>query len=373
MTALSALVSDITETTIPLLYVKLLVVGFAPVIIVAASTLCWSVCGLARRKFHVFVLKHNAATILVALFFIHPILVKLDLQAFSCMQLDGTDYLEAALEQQCWVHTHLQYALTIALPSIVVWGVGIPALAVVLLRRKYRSRTLDTLPVREVYGFLYESYRPQAYYWEVVVLYRKMVIIFDTVFLSLVSPTIQAITALVICEVAFHLHRSTGPFMTARLNRLEELSIVCSTITMICGLYYLSGDLGSKMSTVVFVVLIGVNALFVLTWAKAVLGVLVTTAKEQPNSIFRKLFSFCLSRTVIRPKVCNDFEGIDGEISRDVETKKGEFLWQIYNQEAKEGDKWREAEVAEMVRNPGLMYSRLDELADIAARDTADQ
>jgi hypothetical protein len=61
------------------------------------------------------------------------------------------------------------------LPSIIVWGLGIPFFAFILLKRE--SDKLDSLEVRQKFGFLYRGYKKDFYYWEVVIMYRKIMMV----------------------------------------------------------------------------------------------------------------------------------------------------------------------------------------------------
>jgi len=46
--------------------------------------------------------------------------------------------------------------MSVAFPALIVWGLGIPAFAFVLLEReKHRLKSID---VKEKYGFLYNGY-----------------------------------------------------------------------------------------------------------------------------------------------------------------------------------------------------------------------
>lgn len=47
----------------------------------------------------------------------------------------------------------------------------------------YRAK-LDTKKIREQYGFLYKGYKVKYFYWEVVIMYRKILIICIAVFIS---------------------------------------------------------------------------------------------------------------------------------------------------------------------------------------------
>ena len=61
------------------------------------------------------------------------------------------------------------------MPALIVWGLGIPLFAFILLSRK--RKRLNVLVVKEKYGFLYNGYKRQYYYWEVIIMYRKLTIV----------------------------------------------------------------------------------------------------------------------------------------------------------------------------------------------------
>jgi len=74
------------------------------------------------------------------------------------------------------------YSLFFALPGIIVWGIGIPAVCLYALQRKRRE--LDKLSTRLKFGFLFNGFNYKHYYWEFVILYRKIFIISCSVFLA---------------------------------------------------------------------------------------------------------------------------------------------------------------------------------------------
>jgi hypothetical protein len=88
----------------------------------------------------------------------------------------------------------------VAFPSIGIWVLGIPLLAFLVLRKN--KRVIDLMGKKEItkaeneeifqlktkYGFLFSGYDARAYYWEIIIMYRKILIIASSVFLSSVSP-----------------------------------------------------------------------------------------------------------------------------------------------------------------------------------------
>ena len=69
----------------------------------------------------------------------------------------------------------------VVIPFIILWGLGIPSLAFFLLRRV--KSNLDDVAIKEKYGFIYNGYRVEKYYWEIIIMYRKITFIFIAVFL----------------------------------------------------------------------------------------------------------------------------------------------------------------------------------------------
>ena len=75
-----------------------------------------------------------------------------------------------------------------------MWGLGIPFFGLSILI-KFRAR-LDTKYVRERFGFLYRGYKAKFFYWEIVIIYRKVLVIFIAIFIK--SAGVMAQTLVVI-------------------------------------------------------------------------------------------------------------------------------------------------------------------------------
>ena len=91
---------------------------------------------------------------------------------------------------------HSFFSYGVALPGIFAWGLGIPFFAFILLSRERKN--LDSIAVRERLGFLYRGYRTQFYYWEILIMYRKISLIFISVFISSYGVIAQALVVFII-------------------------------------------------------------------------------------------------------------------------------------------------------------------------------
>jgi hypothetical protein len=129
---------------------------------------------------------------------------------------------------------------------------------------KYRRRH-DELWMKMQYGFLISGYTRRCFYWEFVILYRKVGIIICAVFINN-SIQLQALTIQIILLCAFFLQLLIQPYTTRQLNMTETLAILVADITIYCGLYYLTMELSEAASWVLFLVIVAVNIAFVTHW-----------------------------------------------------------------------------------------------------------
>ena len=86
------------------------------------------------------------------------------------------------LSEQCWQGQHITFSITIGLLGIVLWTVGLPVFSGHVLKRN--KNALDDDEVKEKFGFLYNGYQKNSYYWEIVIQLRKVLIAFVSIFLT---------------------------------------------------------------------------------------------------------------------------------------------------------------------------------------------
>ena len=75
------------------------------------------------------------------------------------------------------------------------------------------------------YGFLFNGYGLGTFFWEVVILYRKILIIMVTVFFSVVSTEVQVLVVILIVITALLLQIRFKPYYSDILNQMELYSL----------------------------------------------------------------------------------------------------------------------------------------------------
>ncbi len=164
----------------------------------------------------------------------------------------------------------------------MLWSVGIPLVSVLLLRR--HRNELESLHVREKFGFLYNGYAPRSYYWEAVMSGRKVVVAFVSIFLTGQGTMLQALVLFVVLIFSIFLSLRVSPFLERNVNRLEVVSLLALVVTVYCGIFFLSARnpanfihgkdfaLSDSHKWVLFLAIILSNGVFISLWIYRLLG-----------------------------------------------------------------------------------------------------
>jgi hypothetical protein len=205
---------------------------------------------------------------------------------FSCQEIKpGEKWLVSDLSLLCWSSEHIRYVLIISVPSITVWIFGLPTLCLFILYKKKAVLYTEHLTQLK-FSFLYKGYHPEWYFWEFVILYRKVAVVCASVFLSTVSVTVQALSVLAVFLISLFFQLQVRPFLSAQFNRLELKSILVSAVTIYSGLYYQTNSLcecyaAIEVKILLFVVIISSNVYFLISWACNIVPMIIGTLRRR--------------------------------------------------------------------------------------------
>ena len=150
----------------------------------------------------------------------HPGLTRLAFSFFKCSkEVGGRSFLLADASIICWSTHHFQLILSLALPAILFYVLGVPAIGFYLLSS--RRTKLRTRSSREKLGFLYSTYVEEAYYWELVIMARLVAFAFLSVMFD-ERPEIQAGLGLVVLLLSVWAQKTANPYLDPQLNRMED-------------------------------------------------------------------------------------------------------------------------------------------------------
>lgn len=160
---------------------------------------------------------------------------------------------------RCYSPDHMFWLLVLCVPMVVFYVLGIPLVSAWLL---YRHRDqLQTPDVKRRYYFLYTGYERLRWYWEYVIVVRKVALVGISVFFQY-SARLQAFSALMLLVFCLAAHIHGQPFVDTKADMLEFLSLSVSFFTFFCGILLWSPDLAGLARIAVSFLIVGINFCF---------------------------------------------------------------------------------------------------------------
>jgi hypothetical protein len=227
----------------------------------------------------------------VVLFMIHTTVTRAALKLFTCRNLrDLTGRGEAAsrsvlaadMTLACDAPESVAWKMLAGIPTFLFFSCGIPLLAFWALHRNREK--LNDARVKQVYGFLYAGFNPKVYFWESVIMMRKVGLSVVSVFLEPAGIDIQAYVALFVLFVAAVLHARYWPYELASVNFLEMSSLVAGFATICMGLFTLSPNATPFVQVVATVGIFGVQVVFFGAAATLLISTTLSSMKRDSST-----------------------------------------------------------------------------------------
>ena len=143
-------------------------------------------------------------------------------------------------------------------------------------------------------GFLVAGYTKEYYYWEIVLLIRKSILVLVIVKLATVSSGMQSLvsTALLTAFAVWQWH--TKPYYDPVLNNMEQLSLFVIIFTIYAGLYYQAGENDPIVDSdfvkwVIFTAVITPSLVFAVNFIHKMRIEILKVAAGKSNKLFRYL------------------------------------------------------------------------------------
>ena len=184
-------------------------------------------------------MKHNIlVSCVVVMVLIHPTLTRRSVELLTCDKISPSStkqFLRADLEEECWVGRHLNWAVGIGIPFLILYSAGIPIASFYMLyKRKHKLKTDESTVSR--FGFLYLGY--QVWWWEIIIMTRKVLMVLIDVVLAPAGVAVQALMAMLLLSAMFAVTLVVKPFENPILQALELASLLVSLSTLWMGSFF---------------------------------------------------------------------------------------------------------------------------------------
>lgn len=124
-------------------------------------------------QMHVDVKRYLVISMICIIFLLHPTMTLESLTLFECVEVDTNLYMmKGYLEYKCYSGKHFLWIFIIAVPTLIVWVIGMPVFALIMLIK--RRHHLEEIGTKKYLLLLYQGLRPQVFYWEFVNIIRKI-------------------------------------------------------------------------------------------------------------------------------------------------------------------------------------------------------
>jgi len=178
------------------------------------------------------VLAGYVLAVIVINFIVYPAICIKVMEIFDCSIVVGDKkYLNTAPEIECGTSQHTPYFIW-GIVMLIVFCVGVPIFAAVMLVKYKKSSSPN---VQMVLRFLYDGFKGNRFYWEIVIMLRKFLIVVAIT----IAPTLlyQVYGMTFIVQAALLLHLLLHPYTSGRQFRLELWSLVAMIMTLFTNLY----------------------------------------------------------------------------------------------------------------------------------------
>ena len=245
-----------------------------PVVFFVGSSIFWFSQSKKRKDWwHMLILNY-----IIISFFLQATVIKELTIIFQCKTIDDSTYVLSSLNTSCEDNYYMRWRNMFYLPVLSFWIIIFPFLC---LSKLFAARNnLENPQIKLYFGFFYFGYKPEFFYWEFMIMYRRIAMMGITLFPE-EFIFLKGCLSLFLNFLAVYFQRIKSPFKDVGLNYLELKANFASSSTIFIGLFYLS-DMGENWGAIFFALIVIANLYFVVNWAKFVFYVSFKEISRSP-------------------------------------------------------------------------------------------
>lgn len=265
-------------------YVQMILVGLTFIIMLIFNGAFWILFKLVKEKIlkkgHV-ELKNNFILTLIAIYtlMLQPVL-NFYTKGFSCIEIQDdikiVHFLKVAPQFECWEKTHMSLIKNVIVPFLFIFIIPPPILMLLYIRKNLVN--YDHPQVMQRVFLVTIGYRKQFYYWEYVVLLKKIALIYITIFIR-DEPLICVLSLIIVLLIFSYFHIMVSPYEYEFLNRLVFKQYIAVFVSYSVNLYFsYTTSLGTTF--LLLFLMITANVLFIAEWVLLFYRFIKKTLKE---------------------------------------------------------------------------------------------
>eukprot|EP00347_Sterkiella_histriomuscorum_P018648 403344713 len=246
-------------------YFKTLVIAILPILMCLIFSVIFYIWKVMKNQSLLNYKRQVIVSTIVVIYTLHPTITRLSTSLFFCMEIDkDEEWLQQDLEIRCWSGQHLLWALSIGIPSLIVWVVGLPAFGFLYFYKRQDKLREPVFFSR--YRAVYQGLKQQYFYWEFVNILRKVFLVSVNVFLNLYSGIFKALLSLAVLICFQRVQQRLQPYNNPVINILESREYNTSIVTFFGALFFVSREISDVIQLFAFIGILAANIWFILLW-----------------------------------------------------------------------------------------------------------
>jgi len=242
-------------------------------------------------------------SVVVICFNMQPFAIKASFGLFQCLNLYREDspqyYMVKDYDIKCWEGPHMKWTLAIGIPSLLLWIFILPGIMFNILRKN--QNRLKHEKIAKKYAFLYLGYKKERYFWEFIIMIRKILLILAALLGIIYSNDFELYFSVMIAIIAYVLHVWNRPYEDHRLNTLESISLLSSEIVCFCAMYFKLITRASELDVIIMVFGFVGNAFFIIAFLKEFIRIKLKDIRR--NKMAQRILNF------VRLRLCCCIKG----------------------------------------------------------------
>ena len=264
-------------------YVRPLAVNIMPFFLILMTLITWRIYQKLKREKEIY--DKIFASLLGIYMMMQQNILNECVNTLSCIELNGVNVLKNDPLYSCDSDFHLYMKFFFLWPMFMLWSFLLP---IIILAYLFKNRNkLYEAKVFKKMNFFYIGYRSKFFYWDILILLRKSLSIFITLFAGS-TLNFELMVLMLLMSLYFKYLVSNKPFLGANLNFLEILATSVGILGIFLALL-INMLLVDSERIIFYVVILIFNGFFITIWSVFFIFYLLITYRKLLQKKYPKI------------------------------------------------------------------------------------
>ena len=216
---------------------KIFLTALLPGVLLILFWIIWIALRVIWRKLVPDLKRNIAISFISIIFLLHPRLVQNSIAMLQWVTIDNGDArAKVDLGEQWYSSNHIKLIFAISFPSLVVWVLGMPITALILLFKNFKKE--ESNKVKQYLLILYQGLRTEVFYWEFINTFIKAFILLIFIALSFLNQTVKIFLTSIFIFGIIRIQMKVSPYKKKENNFLEVRAMTASLLTLMVGIVF---------------------------------------------------------------------------------------------------------------------------------------